>query len=259
MTAPRLYHHEGGRVVRLSSSLVLKGGPDVATSESENMIFAANSLQLPVPKVHRTFAAEIADTSANRNVTGHFIVMDYVPGPTVEECWDSLDQKERESVVGQVAAMIETMQSKHLDELPPGPLGRADGEKFQGPWFPYYGVGPFATLQDLEAWCNHKIDVCIRFQQLTPSAPRFRFDSVVFTHQDMAPRNLILDAQGKVWLIDWAWAGVYPRGFEQAVFSEQAANAAFAEMVLSGLSDRQEGLQQQHASVAYGISVASRL
>lgn len=35
-------------------------------------------------------------------------------------------------------------------------------------------------------------------------------------HMDIHERNLILDDQGNVWLIDWAFAGMYPIYFETA-------------------------------------------
>ncbi|KAI9042331.1 uncharacterized protein KD926_005626 [Aspergillus affinis] len=44
-------------------------------------------------------------------------------------------------------------------------------------------------------------------------APLFQFNKFVLTHLDIAPRNLILDPHGKVWLTDW---GEYPDGFEVA-------------------------------------------
>ncbi|OBT49687.1 hypothetical protein VE04_10270, partial [Pseudogymnoascus sp. 24MN13] len=49
----------------------------------------------------------------------------------------------------------------------------------------------------------------------------FLDDELVLTHQDIAPRNIILDAEGKAWLIDWAYAGAYPRGFERAAMVRQ--------------------------------------
>jgi aminoglycoside phosphotransferase (APT) family kinase protein len=258
-TAPKLHEYGGVTIVRLSKSLVVKGGEGVALSESQNMIFAAESLHLPVPRVYRTFTAAIPDNFSGQLVKGHFIVMDYVSGPTVEESWDSLDSSQRESVTGQVAAIINTMQLTPL-ELSPGPVGRTRDQKFEGPWFTDSGAGPFTTLQDLEDWCNHKIDVCIRFKQASRHAPRFRFRSVVLTHQDIAPRNLILDTQGKVWIVDWGIAGVYPPGFEQAALREQSGwNGEFLEMVLARLSDRQEHVMNQFATIGYGLSVAANL
>jgi thiamine kinase-like enzyme len=160
-------------------------------------------------------------------------------------------------VVCQVTTIIESMQSKTL-KLPPGPIGWAGNEKFQGPWFTDCGAGPFATIQELEDWYNHKINVCIKFKQLSRWVPRFRFKRLVFTNQDIAPRNLILDSRGKVWMIDWELAGVYPPGFEQAVLEVYGQRSIeFAEMVLARLSDRHERLSRQLFRIGYGLSVAA--
>lgn len=220
------------------------------------MIFAAKSFHLPVPRVHRIFTADISGLADGETVKGRFIVMDYIPGPTVDECWDSLDSSQRESVISQVAAMIDKMQSTSL-KLPPGPIGGTGGEKFEGPWLTDDGAGPFATLKDLENWYNHKIDVCIPLKQLPRRTPRFKFRILVLTHQDIAPRNLVLDAQGKVWMIDWGLAGAYPPGFEQAVLKDRYEG--FGEIVLMKLSNRQERVIKQLRSIGYSLSVGHLL
>ncbi|KAK3943427.1 kinase-like domain protein [Diplogelasinospora grovesii] len=222
-SAPKL--HEFGdhlNVARISKSLVIKGGRGVRPHDSQNMVFAAETLNLPVPKVHRAFVEDVPGPTDGTLVKGHFIVMDYVPGPTVEECWDKLDET-------------------HSPRPTSWTYWRASDHKLEGPWFTDNGAGPFATLQDLEDWCNHKIDICIKFNQLPWHArylKRFRFNKLVLAHQDIAPRNLILDAQGKVWLIDWGLSGVYPPGFEQA------RNEQFVDMVLDRLSDRREDVME---------------
>lgn len=221
------------------------------------MILASQSLHLPVPKVHRTFTADIPDINDKGKVPGHFIVMDYIPGPTVEGCWDDLDQSQRESIIHQVVTSVNTMQSTPLD-LPPGPVGATTNEIFEGPWFTEDGAGPFSTLPDLENWYNHKVDICIRNQQLAPnSIPRFKFDKLVLTHQDIAARNLILDATGKLWVIDWGIAGIYPPGFfKQAVLA--TAGGELAELVLAGLEHRGEHMIEQYRDISYGLTVAAR-
>jgi hypothetical protein len=40
--------------------------------------------------------------------------------------------------------------------------------------------------------------------------------SFVFTHHDLAPRNLLVDGQGELWLVDWQFSGWYPAYFEYA-------------------------------------------
>jgi thiamine kinase-like enzyme len=39
---------------------------------------------------------------------------------------------------------------------------------------------------------------------------------LVFTHQDLAARNLILDDNGRLWAIDWELAGWYPEYIKYA-------------------------------------------
>ncbi|KAH7265561.1 uncharacterized protein BKA55DRAFT_672390 [Fusarium redolens] len=183
LTAPQLHHYGAVTVSRISKHLVIKGGPGVAKSEAENMKFAFEALQLPVPR----------------------------------------------------------------------------DAKFQGPWFTDYGAGPFDTLGELEDWCNHKIDVCVMVKQLPPGTPRFEFKDIVLTHQDLAPRNLVLDKDMKLWVLDWGCAGVYPKGFEQAALQVQAWNKEYAEMVLGKLSDHQSIVIEQLADIAYGLSTGRAL
>lgn len=254
-TAPVLFQY-GCKIVRLSKSLVLKGGVDLKPSEAETMKFAATNLNIPVPKVRRVFSRRIPEEPGQDTC---FIVMDYICGPTVEQCWASLNKAEKESVASQVADMIERMQATTINHAPPGPIGWRDGEPFQGPWFTDYGAGPFTTLQNLEEWCNHKLDICLRFKQAPSNTPRFEFQGSVLTHQDIAPRNLIRDPSGRVWLLDWGYAGIYPRGFEQAVLSRQASNKEFSEMVLSRLSDRHEQMSRQFFSIGYALTTAALL
>lgn len=154
--------------------------------------------------------------------------------------------------------MIETTQSHKLNDTPPGPFG-SPNEKCQGPWFTNSGAGPFKTLQEVQDWFNHKVDVGIQVRELPATTSRFRFQDLVFTHQDIADRNLVLDAGGKAWLVDWGCAGVYPVGFEQVALREQSAIKPVAEMVLSKLSDRHDEMARQKARIAYGLSTGKYL
>ncbi|TVY46255.1 hypothetical protein LOCC1_G004346 [Lachnellula occidentalis] len=244
-TAPKLHQYGAVTIVRLSKYLALKGGRRVSPSEARNMIFAADSLHLPVPKVHRSFTADIPAIGGMGKVKGFFISVATVS-----------DMSQRESVTSQVVTIINNMQSTTL-ELPSGPVGATADEKFEGPWFTEDGAGPYATMQDLENWYNHKIDICIQYQQLPPDATRFKFDRLVLTHQDIASRNLILDAQSNVWMIDWGIAGVYPPGFEQAVLA--GTYEELTDIVLARLEDRGGDITKQYRSIGYGLSVAARL
>ncbi|KAF5236911.1 hypothetical protein FANTH_11084 [Fusarium anthophilum] len=216
LMAPQLHDYGAVTISRVSKKFVIKGGPGVPKSEAENMKFAFEKLHLPVPKVYRTFTSEIPEypgLSTTRFIECHLIVMEYVQGLSIDKSWQSFDTSTKETIAQQVADVIEKMQSIVLNNMPVGPIGRAQDEKFQGPWFTDYGAGPFNTLRELEDWCNHKIDVGILVKQLTPETQRFEFKDIVLTHQDLALRNLVLDEDMKVWIIDWGCAGVYPKRF----------------------------------------------
>ena len=257
-TAPIIHEYGGVTIVRLSKSLVCKGGQGVKASEAQIMTLAA-SLNIPIPQVYRTFVAAVPGFSKGEFVKGHFIVMDYIPGPTVEQCWGLLESNQRLSVTSQICEIINKLQSTALNS-PPGPSGRTRDQKFEGPWFTDDGAGPFESVKDLESWFNHKIKVCIRLKQAPSDTPRFKFKKLVLTHQDIAPRNLIIDAQEKLWLIDWGIAGVYPLGFEQVAFRTQSGRTRdLVEMVLAGLSNRQDSMYDQFRQIQYGLSVGRHL
>ncbi|KAF5980233.1 kinase-like (PK-like) [Fusarium coicis] len=226
------------------------------------MKFAFETLQLPVPRAHRTFTSEIPEypgMSTTRLIEGHFIVMEYIQGLSIDKSWQSLDNSTKEAVAQQVADVTEKMQSTILNDMPVGPIERSPDAKFQGPWFTDYGAGPFDTLGELEDWRNHKIDVCVMVKQLPPDTTRFRFQDIVLTHQDLGLRNLVFDEDIKVWVIDWGCAGVYPRGFEQAALQVQAENDEYAAMVLERISDWQDVVIQKLANIAYGLSTGRAL
>jgi thiamine kinase-like enzyme len=68
----------------------------------------------------------------------------------------------------------------------------------------------------IEAWFNNKLKICKSVRWAPEDVPLFCFTKFVNTHQDISPRNLILDQHGQIWLVDWAYSGAYPPGFESA-------------------------------------------
>ncbi|KAI1400266.1 ankyrin repeat protein [Hypoxylon fuscum] len=88
-----------------------------------------------------------------------------------------------------------------------------------------FGLPPRANSNQVNAFLNFWVNfVSIRHEfQKTPAQhsiclkPAFSTShSFVFTHHDLAPRNIMLDPAGQLWLIDWDDAGYYPKFFEYA-------------------------------------------
>jgi hypothetical protein len=89
----------------------MKFGPTVLSSEGETMIHVATNFPgVRLPQVCRCFS--IDDPSSYSGVEG-YIVMDYTEGPSLDTCWDELSLATRVSVVEQVAAMVDQLQSVH--------------------------------------------------------------------------------------------------------------------------------------------------
>ncbi|GAB1318414.1 Aminoglycoside phosphotransferase domain-containing protein [Madurella fahalii] len=89
-----------------------------------------------------------------------------------------------------------------------------------------YGIPPYASPTTISSivnfWYNlvnprreaSKTPEQHRESCLQPTAPEKGF---VFTHHDLAPRNIMLESEtGKLWLADWDYAGFYPSYFEHA-------------------------------------------
>ncbi|KAF2676661.1 hypothetical protein K458DRAFT_410262 [Lentithecium fluviatile CBS 122367] len=245
-TAPVIYSFGGGKVLRLSCDLVLKCGTAVLASEGETMKYVMKNFPgVRLPRVHRYF--NIDYPVSYFGVKG-YIVMDYLDGLSLDNSWDQLDHEAQKNVVNQVGAMVKELRSIHSDN--PGVIG---GGMSRGTWFSDYGAGPFKTKEMFEKWINWKLGLSKYFGRAPLDVPQIEYPYFVLTHGDLSPRNLILDANDQVWMIDWGCAGFYPPIFEAASVKHQRQFPSFAELLLPLLyNDADEMVQLE--SCAYGIN-----
>ncbi|KAJ5751405.1 Aminoglycoside phosphotransferase [Penicillium nucicola] len=247
-TAPILHQLGRTTVVRLSKTLIMKGGGSVMASEAEMLRLVASRTTIRVPRVYRSF--QLKDDTQYFGTSG-YIVMDFIPGQPLDECWNALSRDTQGKIASQVAEMIQEMQSIEL--LKPGPIG---GGPCRGRFFTDYSAGPFMDAVEMEAWFNHKLEICKSVHQAPKDVPPFHFTKFVLTHHDISPRNLILDQHEQVWLIDWAYSGAYPPVFESAALSIQPSFTDFNEAILS-LIPRYPEEEMQLDSIAYGLTTAA--
>ncbi|CAG8903075.1 unnamed protein product [Penicillium egyptiacum] len=247
-SAPIIHQLGGTTVVRLSEKLIMKGGGSVLASEAKMLSLIASRASIRVPRVHRSF--QVKDDTQYFGTSG-YIVMDFIQGQHLDECWDGLSLSTQGKIASQIAEMIKEMQSIVL--LQPGPIG---GGPCRGRFFTDYSAGPFMDTAEMEAWFNHKLDICKSVHQAPKDTPPFHFTKFVLTHHDISPRNLILDQHERVWLIDWAYSGAYPPVFESAALSTQPFFIDFNEIVLS-LIPRYPEEEVQLDSIGYGLTTAA--
>lgn len=176
------------------------------------MDYALAMTEVLLPKVHRVVHR------APDKIWGEtcLMVMDFIQGSTLHDCWGAINEETRANIVDQVAKYIASLQSVQVAE-PPGPIGGHD--KFQGIWFSDYGAGPFSTRQTLEDWFNLALTLCKSWGPCPQDSPPNKFTTLCLVHQDILPRNLILHPSGQLWLIGWGNAGMYPPALELGALS----------------------------------------
>lgn len=247
-TAPIIYEIGATTVVRLSKALLLKCGESVLPCEAKTLQLVAEKTAVPVPRVHRSF--QVKDDSMYFGTRG-YIVMDYIDGENLGDCWKRLTSEQKKDVVRQTADIMKQLQATVLEDA--GPLG---GGYCRGRFFTDYSAGPFNTALEMQNWFNHKLDICQHYKKGPADIPRFKFREYVLVHQDISPRNMILDSSGQIWLIDRADAGAYPPAFEEAALTGQRRFPEFNKMLLSLIPTRPSEVRQL-LSIGYGLTVAS--
>ncbi|KZF24945.1 phosphotransferase enzyme family protein [Xylona heveae TC161] len=206
-----VYHNCSTRIARIHEDVIVKYGADVNIWEANNMKYVKEHTTIRLPKVIDAWE-EIDDEQ-----TICYIVMDYIEGELLSEIWSELTEETRYDINCQLSDFVHQLQSLKMDS--PGPIG---GGISNGAFFTDYGAGPFESKDAIEAYFNERLLVCQDFGIATTQPPfHGQFEHLVMCHMDLHIRNIILDDEGKIWLIDWTFAGMYPPYFEMAVLVRQ--------------------------------------
>ncbi|KAJ7251153.1 hypothetical protein B0H12DRAFT_1071966 [Mycena haematopus] len=174
----------------LSPSLVVKVIPWPVTPWDEvDALKRAAAAGIRVPAVRRVVPLP-------RNA--HAIVMDRVQGKTLEQLWPELGLWQTLSMAWQLRRAVTSPSRPRA----PAASTRARPAQYSTP----------AAFTDYLNWWL----VQARPSHLSPrpelllTAPTHH----VLVHQDLAPRNMIIDGSDRLWLIDWGHAGYYPAFME---------------------------------------------
>ena len=209
--SPRMTSLHFCSTTKLSSNLVSKSVSTVDLSDEIAALRFAQNLGIRVPILRRTITTPDDPNS--------YIIMDSIHGVSLEDCWPELGwiatirmafesrkfiQRMR-SITSPTAGGLATgkCNSIFLDDFYEIPHHATPGviQSFITFWLQYSRENR-RTYPNTEGFCLHK--------HLIPPIPTY----FVFTHQDLAPRNIMVDNQNKIWLIDWQRAGFYPLYFE---------------------------------------------
>ncbi|KAJ5928402.1 hypothetical protein N7466_007358 [Penicillium verhagenii] len=164
-----------------SLGLIVKYGADATVTEAETQIMVYNRLKgkVPVPEVYGW-------TKDGRQV---FIYMSLIKGETLEQRWGALNNDEREAVCKELNGMVKAWRS----------LEHPDQALYVDLAGPFHGAD---AVQKFQNGCDIDIDGDV---------------SVVFTHDDLVPPNIMLSPGPNpevAAIIDWGQAGWYPAYWE---------------------------------------------
>ena len=211
-------------VIKLTPGTVAKSSQDVDedvadASEANTLDLLFAETTIPVPRVRRVIKCK----------WDFLIVMDYIPGQTLAQVWPTLSIWRKILVAFTLRRYVRQLRRlKASATTPPGPLSAQGARTCSSPIFG--GVqperGPFASYSELSTFFNQRQQMAFNAQKLPQDNPwrNVSFDNsepLVLTHQDLNLRNIIKGEDGRLWIIDWAWAGYYPPWFEYVAMRRQ--------------------------------------
>ncbi len=207
--SPRLAPNSN--IFLLSKNLLAKHHePDLIEDTAQAMDVACR-LGIRVPSVKRIV----------KNQENAYCIMQRIEGATLEEGWTQLGWLKTVQLALQLRRYVNLLRS--ITSLTSGSLVTGTCRSF---WLEdSYGLPAKSSPEDIASFIKFWIGFkSIRHAKTAaangpmhskvPEPPTA--NGFVFTHHDLAPRNIILDRSGRLWLLDWDYAGFYPKYFEYA-------------------------------------------
>lgn len=157
-------------------------------------------------KAHTTIPVPEVVSSAWDRVT-----MEYIEGQTLQQAWPILTPDQRSEVMAQLSDYLAQMRA-----LPGIYLGRLDGQGVMLPTIMTRSGGPFDTVAELHDWLvkppRRLEGESMYWHQITTQLGADYH--IVFTHGDIAARNIMIHDGRIVPILDWESAGWYPEYWE---------------------------------------------
>ncbi|KAJ4319273.1 hypothetical protein N0V84_006464 [Fusarium piperis] len=186
---------------------IVKTSENTRVAEAETMKFVRQHTSIPVPKVYNVYKDE--ESGFVR------IVMEYVHGKRLDEAWVEFTDAEKESVIQQLRRHF-----NELRQIKGSFIGSVDGSACDDQFFSD-DLGAYGPYKDeaefnqglVKAWSTGRDDpFTILLCKLQLEV--MKDHEIVMTHNDFAPRNIIVRGSTVVAILDWEFSGFYPEYWE---------------------------------------------
>jgi aminoglycoside phosphotransferase (APT) family kinase protein len=186
----------GRKVFKVTDEVVVKFGLGVTLQEARAQQLAYQNVSsgvLRIPRIYRFFSRQEFES-----YTMGYLVMENIEGINLEQSkWEDSD------ILPRIVKALNALHS--IPGEYPGPIS---GGEAQGSLWSEYGSGTsFREIRDLEFYLNERL-------MYFGTAIQVKEGGLCLCHMDTAPRNFMIDLEGRLCLLDWATAGFYPRYFE---------------------------------------------
>ncbi|KAE9379684.1 hypothetical protein N431DRAFT_451518 [Stipitochalara longipes BDJ] len=204
----------------LSPKLVAKHVVPEVLEDAVKAMEVAHALGIRVPITRRTI----------KNDSSAYCIMDPIEDITLEEAWSKLGWFTTIRLSLQLRGFIRQLRS--VTSQYAGSLVSGECKSF---WLDdRFRIPNRSAPSIITPFFRFWIDfVSIRKAKANTSIPPLpstawipsTAKTLALTHHDLAPRNILLDRRNQIWLIDWDFAGFYPKYFEYAAMNSTSQKA----------------------------------
>ncbi|KAK3711877.1 hypothetical protein LTR37_009395 [Vermiconidia calcicola] len=190
---------------RLNENTVMKTGEAVRMSEATAMRLVAERTSMPVPKVRDAYVQ--AD---GRGV----IFMDYIEGETLDKPWERYGPEGKQLVVAELQRYLAELRA-----IEGSSVSAVDGSPCCDQFFPLEGAnyGPYQSVDDFHRGLAQALSTKgdnSWHQMVSRFLTSLGGQNIVLTHNDLAPRNILVRDGKIVAVLDWELCGFFPDSWE---------------------------------------------
>ncbi|KAJ5929210.1 Phosphotransferase enzyme family protein [Penicillium verhagenii] len=214
----------GGRMVVIRDQYVVKYGQLVTENEGWALIFVEEQLNIAAPRLYAMY----------RDQDILYIVMEYIPGISLQMAWSSLTEENKNFIIGQLRCILDQMRALpspgFYGSVNRGPVphryffSREKDPAITGPFQAEEELGKAIALRSKIMWSESSHHSSLS-EYLTRHLPfALRDHPPVFTHGDIARENVLVrkvvnsvtneEEYELAALVDWESAGWYPSHWE---------------------------------------------
>ena len=200
------------KTLAYSSEIWIKYGEGVTEAEAVLQQFVHQNAN---PDIFYTPAVYDYFTAPGRcNLTVTYILMERVNGSDPAQ-YLKAHPDETEPVFDRIVAAVRHLWSL---PLPPGAaIGPLKGQKACDWFFSDYGADrAFETVDELEAWTNHKLEDTRRKERVDLKSLS---STICICHNDLSQFNILYG--DRLVLLDWGMSGIYPQVFDEFALVRQ--------------------------------------